>query len=345
MLRHGKHKHRAGQTSFKKIGLVSFSISVVIPNYNGKNLLEQNLPSLYIALHSSGITDFEIIIADDCSKDDSVSFLKEKYKDIIVIENRENRGFSGNTNTGIFRAIKQLVLILNSDVMLTPGYFNEQLSYFKDKDTFGVMGQIRALDSEHIQNTAKYPGYKFGKIKSTINYFSKSNNSLVTLFLCGANALIDREKLLLLGGFDELFNPYYSEDTDLGIRAWRAGYKVYYNHLSVCRHPNSATIKKEPSAKVTLIAARNKMYLHYKHLHGIEMYWYFSMLFIKTSAKIIARDKIAVNAFYSFWGNFKYYRNSKRLYVLSETGNPKMTIKQSVKSMRAQINAREISYF
>lgn len=324
---------------------MSFSISVVIPNYNGRNLLEQNLPSLYVALQSSGITDFEIIIPDDCSKDDSVSFLKEKYKDIIVIENRENRGFSGNTNTGIFRSSKQLVLILNSDVMLAPGYFNQQLSYFKHPDTFGVMGQIRAMDSEHIQNTAKFPEYKFGKIKSTVNYFSKSNNSLVTLFLCGANALIDREKLMLLGGFDELFNPYYSEDTDLGIRAWRAGYKVYYNHSSVCRHPNSATIKKEPSAKVSLIATRNKMYLHYKHLHGIEMYWYFSMLIFKTSAKIVARDKVAINAFYSFWGNFKNYRNSKRLYVMSEKGNPKMSIKQSVKKMKAHINESEISYF
>jgi GT2 family glycosyltransferase len=118
---------------------MKFSISVVIPNYNGKHLLESNIPFVYAALRSSGITDFEIIVSDDASHDDSVDFLKSNYPAIILIENKINKGFSGNMNVGIFRSTKDLVLLLNSDVVLTAGYFKNQLHYFKKSDTFGVM--------------------------------------------------------------------------------------------------------------------------------------------------------------------------------------------------------------
>ena len=53
-----------------------------------------------------------------------------------------------------------------------------------------------------------------------------------------------------LGGFDEIFNPYYAEDVDLGIRAWKVGYKCYYDDTALCRHPLSATIQKEQPKKV-----------------------------------------------------------------------------------------------
>jgi glycosyltransferase involved in cell wall biosynthesis len=68
-------------------------ISIVIPNYNGKDLLERNIPSVFNALITSDITDFEIIVAEDASKDNSVEFLKSNYPEIILIENKVNKGF------------------------------------------------------------------------------------------------------------------------------------------------------------------------------------------------------------------------------------------------------------
>lgn len=269
---------------------MSKSISVVIPNYNGKELLKRNISSVYNALLSSGISDFEIIISDDASKDDSVSFIKTNYPDIILVENQTNKGFAGNTNMGIFRAGKDLVLILNSDIFLTEGYFTNLLHYFDKPDTFGVMGRINAIDSDQIQDGAKYPGFFLSKIVTSQNYTCETKPQLYSFFLSGANALVDRKKLFEIGGFDELFNPYNSEDVNLGIKAWRLGYPCYYEHSAICKHPNSSTIKKEPSKKVKIISKRNKMYLHFIHLNDFELFYYFVILIGKTMFRAIALD-------------------------------------------------------
>lgn len=169
------------------------SISIVIPNYNGRELLERNLPFVYRALSTSGVTDYEIIIPDDASKDASVEFLRESYPAIQVITHSANKGFGGNSNSGIFKSDKELVLLLNSDVELTDGFFIPLMPYFDNQDTFGVMSRIIRIDSHAVQDGAKYPDYSFGHIGPNLNYRSESQSSLYTLFLSGANALMERK--------------------------------------------------------------------------------------------------------------------------------------------------------
>jgi glycosyltransferase involved in cell wall biosynthesis len=72
---------------------MKYSISVILPNYNGKHLLEAFLPHTYAAMGESGL-DYEIIVVDDCSTDNSVKFLNDKYPEIKVLNNTENSGFS-----------------------------------------------------------------------------------------------------------------------------------------------------------------------------------------------------------------------------------------------------------
>jgi GT2 family glycosyltransferase len=310
---------------------MKLSISVVIPNYNGKELLETNLPSVYNALQSSGISDFEIIIPDDASTDSSVNFIKKNYPDIISIENEINKGFAGNTNTGIKRSQKELVLILNSDVKLTEDYFSQLLKYFDKPDTFGVTGRIVGLDSDLIQDGAKYPKYFFSNIASTTNYICITRASLYSFFLTGANALIDRKKLIELGGFNELFNPYYGEDVDLGLRAWRLGYKCYYEHNAICRHTNSATIKKESPEKIKITSSRNKMYLHFIHLNNFEHTFYLIKLLIKTILKAIVLDLKYLKSFWMFINSMNKCLSSKRRFrELQQEKNVHLTIKDVV---------------
>jgi GT2 family glycosyltransferase len=307
------------------------SISVVIPNYNGKDLLETNLPSVHAALKFSGISDFEIIITDDASTDGSINFIKANYREIILVENNINKGFAGNTNTGIKRSQKDLVLILNSDVKLSDDYFSQLLKYFDKPDTFGVTGRIIGLTSDKIQDAAKYPKYSFGSIASTTNYICNTQSSLYSFFLTGANALIDRKKLMELGGFNELFNPYYGEDVELGLRAWKLGYKCYYEHNAICRHPNSATIKKEPPKKIKIISNRNKMYLHFIHLNGIELAFYLMKLFLKTILKVIVLDFKYLKSFWMFISSIKMCLGQKKRFLeLQKAKNVHFTIKDIV---------------
>lgn len=287
------------------------SISVIIPNYNGKDLLKRNLPYVFEALKTSNICDFEVIVSDDASTDDSIIFLKQNYsKHVIVLENSTNVGFSGNVNRGIFEAKKDLVFILNSDVQLTQGFFVPLLKYFGLPDTFGVMSRIVNFQNETIDQ-AKFPKVAWFKIDGTQNFYQSHLKWHYSFFLSGANALIDRKKILALGGFLEIFNPFYYEDVDLGIRAWRKGYKCYYEHHAFCYHDVSKTIQKKPPSDVQKIILRNKIYLHFLHLSNLGFSIFFIKLLFKALINLLSFKKTYFFALIQFKKNFQLLKKIK----------------------------------
>ncbi|MCK9223791.1 MAG: glycosyltransferase family 2 protein [Candidatus Muirbacterium halophilum] len=326
------------------------SISIIIPNYNGTDLLKKNLPFVYEALNTSNVKDFEIIISDDNSTDDSIFFIKENYKDIILLESKENLGFSGNINKGIRAASKELVFLLNSDVELTPNYFEPLLNYFDHKDTFGVMGKIVSIDNKKLQDYAKYPKIKYCKIKSTRNYRFENeseNESYYTFFLSGANALIDRKKLIELDCFNELFSPFYYEDVELSFKAWRLGYKCYFEKKSICKHPYSVTIQKTAKKKkIKFITRKNRIILHYLHLNGISLAFYFISLLIFSIFKLLVLDFMEINAIFIFLKNFKEIYNSKKnLSNLMKMKNSKFTLYDIKNFILNSLDNRNIEIF
>jgi GT2 family glycosyltransferase len=290
------------------------SISVVIPSFNGKKLLEENIPFLLSSLDSENI-DFELIICDDASTDDTINFLKTNYPEILILKNDENKGFSPTINLGILAATKDLVFILNNDVKMTDFYFKKQFKYFEKADTFGVMGKIIGTGGE-TQDTAKYPNYEGLKIKGSTNFEIKNapvDFWIPTFMLSGANALIDREKIQLMGGFDEIYAPFYWEDVDLSTRAWRLGWKCYYEANSVCIHPTSTTIGKLFKKKhVSIISDRNKFIFHSLHLDKNLLSTYKMKLFFKF-----------LGCFFIFRFSFlkSYIAYSKKKGFISESEN------------------------
>ena len=256
------------------------SMSVVLPNYNGKHLMQQYIPSIIEALNFSNV-EFEFIVIDDFSTDDSIEFIQNDYPEITLLKNTENQGFSITCNKGINKATKELVFLLNSDVKLTQNYFEEQWKYFSSENTFGVMGCIMNFDGEKIEDSARFPRYKLSKFKANTFYYSlKKEDEIMTTYLSGANALVNRKKLLRLKGFDDIFSPFYFEDFDLGLRAWKMGWKSYYEHSSICYHRVSAsTSGTNKSNSVKIIYNRNSFILQSIHLNGIRRIGWFIQLF------------------------------------------------------------------
>lgn len=257
-------------------------ISVIIPNYNGRLLLPEILPPLFEALENAQFP-YEIIISDDCSTDETVIYLQENFPAIILLQNKINLGFSPTINKGIFKAKYDFLLLLNSDVILMKDYFENLIPYFDNKDTFGVMGRIIGWDNDKIQDGGKYPSFHGIKIKTSGNYIpvqSKVGDRLFSMYLSGANAFVSREKMITLGGFNELFAPFYIEDVELSLRAWRLGWKCYYEHNAICKHKTSTTIKSKSSKIfVKKIYYRNKMFLHAIHLDKSKLLiWYVQLL-------------------------------------------------------------------
>ena len=247
------------------------SVSVIIPNYNGKHLLELYVPSVIAALRFSEIV-YEIIIVDDQSKDDSADFIRNTYPEIKLLVNDENRGFSYTCNQGIAIAGMDLTFLLNSDVRLTPDYFESQWKYFEDSETFGVMGRIMNKEGTRIEDAARILFYKGCRIKANRFYYSSNpEDKLYTAYLSGANALVDTHKLKELGGFDEIYSPFTSEDSDLCTRAWMLGWKCYYEHQSICYHQVSGSIRTQVKSDfMKKVYFRNRFIFHDLYLTGFR---------------------------------------------------------------------------
>ncbi|MEQ8426162.1 MAG: glycosyltransferase, partial [Cyclobacteriaceae bacterium] len=260
---------------------------------------------------------FEIIVVDDCSTDDSVGYLQKNFPEIQILSNEINKGFSCTINKGIFKAKYDLVLLLNSDIILTKGYFDHQFKYFTQKDTFGVMGRVVGWNDEKIQDAARLPEFHGLKIKTSGNYLIKpmKNESLYTLYLSGANALVNRKKLIELGGFDEIFSPFYIEDCDLSFRAWRLGWKCYYEHQAICRHQTSSSVKVKSNKKyVDVIYNRNKLFLHAIHLKSHLLPFWFVQVTVEALLRILVFRGAFVKSIYLFLKHRKDWVKSRKRY-------------------------------
>ncbi|WP_443936974.1 glycosyltransferase family 2 protein [Pedobacter sp. MW01-1-1] len=290
------------------------SVSIIIPNYNGKNLLEKYLPSVFEAAEKAN-TLFEVIIVDDGSKDDSIKFIKTNYSKVKLLINDQNRGFSYTCNHGIRESQYELILLLNSDVKLTPNYFEHQWKYFERADTFGVMSKIMSFDQSKIEDAARLLGYSGCRITANKFYYSENSvdEEVYTAYLSGANALVDAKKLKELGGFDEIYSPFSYEDFDLSIRAWQVGWKCYYEHQATCYHHISGSTKTQIKATfIKKIYYRNRYIFQHIHLHGIRrVLWPLQRFFTELLPKLIVGK---------FWvmESFEAYKMQKEAILASE---------------------------
>lgn len=323
-------------------------ISVVIPNYNGRKLLQETLPTVIKAAEDTQLP-FEIIIADDCSKDDSVFFIREFYPSVKLVLGERNRGFSPTINSGIFAAQYSHVLLLNNDVKLSPGYFNSLLRYFQKTDTFGVTGKIVGWDDDEVQDGGKIPSFHGLKIKTSGNYLpvrKEKDQWCYSMYLSGASAFIDRAKLMQLGGFDELFAPFYVEDFELCLRAWRMGWKCYYDDFAVCRHKLSVSIKSSHRKKsIKVVYDRNKMFLHAIHLNSFKRFQWFVQLALEGIAYLILLRVTWLKSLRSFVVNYDRVIDSRKRLQKVAAGKNLLTVKQVVTLVRASIEKIETTRF
>ncbi|MFM7710574.1 MAG: glycosyltransferase family 2 protein [Ferruginibacter sp.] len=324
-------------------------ISVVIPNYNGVNLLPDVLPCLYAALKQTGLP-YEVIISDDASTDESVHYIESYHPSVVLLKNKTNRGFGPTINEGIRIARYDWVLLLNSDVKLEPDYFTYVLPHFDDPDCFGVMGRIIGWDNEKIQDGGKYPLSHGVKIKTSENYIPLDPDKagvLFSFYLSGANALLDRDKIRALNGFDDCFAPFYVEDVDLSLRAWRVGWTCHYEHRAVCRHQTSATIRSNNQKnKVRRIYYRNKCLLHFLHLTGWRKSVWYIQLLGEALIKLLTGQWYYLSAISDFMQHKQACRNSiENLRQLAEKTGHLYSYPEVVQRIKQHLSGKAINRF
>src|SRR5579864_3629366 len=242
--------------------------SVVIPNWNGRDLLEKYLPSVVTAL--AGNRGNEIIVVDNGSTDGSADFVRQQFPEVKLVALERNLGFGGGSNAGVRAAINDIVVLLNSDMRVEPGFLAPLLSGFSDDRVFAVSCQILFTDpAKRREETGLTQGWWE---EGGLRVRHRIDDQIGDLYPCfyggGGSCAFDRRKFLELGGFDPLLEPFYLEDTDLGYQAWKRGWKVLYQPRSVVYHEHRGTIgKRFTEARIQAVLEKNSILFTWKNIH------------------------------------------------------------------------------
>lgn len=242
--------------------------SIVIPNWNGRDLLEKYLPSVIASIEDH--PGSEIIVVDNGSEDGSTDFLRDRFPQVRVLELSRNLGFGGGSNAGFRAAANDIVVLLNSDMRVDRNFLAPLLTGFGDEKTFAVSCQIFFSDPNKLREETGLTEGWWQQGRLAVRH--RIDRTLSELFPCfyggGGSCAFDRKKFLELGGFDHLLAPFYLEDTDLGYLAWKRGWKVLYQPASVVYHEHRGTIGKRFSeAYIQSILKKNYVLFAWKNIH------------------------------------------------------------------------------
>ena len=239
-------------------------ISVVIPNYNGQDLLNKNLPKVI-----KTCPNCEIIVVDDASTDDSVDFLQKNFKRIKLIQLAKNKGFAHAVNEGVRKANGDLVLLLNSDVSPRANFLPPALSHFKNESDGWRIFAVGLADHSHENGKVIVRG-RGGAIfdRGFVKHFALTSGSGETLWVSGGSGIFDKRKFLELGGFDTAFEPFYWEDIDLSFRAWQRGYRCLFEPRSKVDHYHDEGIIKKSKSEffIKTVSYKNQFLFVWKNI-------------------------------------------------------------------------------
>jgi len=238
-------------------------VAVVILNWNGRALLEQYLPK--VIQYS---TEAEIIIADNASSDDSISFLQAQYLGLRIIQNPTNAGFAEGYNMALRQVEADYYILLNSDVEVTEGWIAPMLELAVQHPDLGAC-QPKDLDYS-LRHSFEYAGasggfidkygYPFcrGRLFATLEEDKGQYEDAREIFWAtGAAMFVKASAFWEAGGFD---GDYFAhmEEIDLCWKLNRAGYTIYVEPKSVIYHLGGGTLNKT-SPRKTYLNFRNNL--------------------------------------------------------------------------------------
>ncbi len=218
----------------------AFRISIVIVNWNGA----AHLPTCLNALRAQTFRDFEVIVADNASRDDSLQLLARDYPEVKVVVLPVNRGFTGGNNAGIRAAQGEFIVLLNNDTEADPHWLEEVVAAFEHHPEAGsVASKMKLFDRRDTFHTAG-DFYRLDGVPGNRGVWELDRGQYdreeYVFSACGGSAAYRKAMLDQIGLLDEDF--FYScEDIDLAWRAQLAGWKCIYAPKAVVYHQLGAT--------------------------------------------------------------------------------------------------------
>lgn len=302
-------------------------VAVVILNWNGKKLLEQFLPS--IVQFSSEIAD--IYVADNASSDDSISFVKEQFPSVQIVENATNGGYAKGYNDALASIEADIYCLINSDVEVTKDWLVPVLDLFKKEPNTAII-QPKLLDYKD-KSKFEYAGAGGGFVDlygypycrgRVFNYLETDNgqfDDVAEIFWAsGACFFIRSEVYDQQGGFDEDYFAH-QEEVDLCWRTQNEGFDIKYVGSSTVYHVGGATLQ-ESNPRKTFLNFRNSLL---NVIKNVPKKWFLFVVFSRLILDGVAGIKFAlelrpvhtlaiIKAHFSLYANFyKFLKKRKQL--------------------------------
>jgi GT2 family glycosyltransferase len=240
-------------------------LDIIILNYNGKDILPVCLPSVVAAAKNSPVQT-QVIILDNKSTDNSLDYVKKTFPEVKIEISKENRVLF-SYNDFVKKLDSDIVILLNSDVKVEPDFIPPLLTHFSDPDVFAAAPKQYSLSGKTHEGGKNKLEFTFGQLKAGPLYHESPVMEIPGSTFYEANSAYDRHKFIELGGFDDIYAPFLWEDTDIGYRAWKSGYKFVYEPKSVIYHHESFTFDQEKGKirKRRIMTRRNSFIFTWKN--------------------------------------------------------------------------------
>lgn len=242
------------------------NISIIIPSWNTAEITLKCVQSINKYINSP-----EIIVVDNGSNDNSVKLLS-KEKNVKVIENKSNLGFSKANNIGLKHASNEFVLFMNSDIELIDDSINSLLNYFTDKENIGIIGP-KFLNPDLTPQASVFPKqsainafkeFYLNKKNSYSKYIPKGDNPIKVWAISGGFILTRKSFFKSIGAWNEKYF-FYFEDMDLCRKVNKTGKDVIY-------YPKCKIIHRHGASGVKLADSQNqwrRLIPGSKQFHGL----------------------------------------------------------------------------
>ena len=210
--------------------------SIVIPVFNHAGLTERCLRAL-------GVGEFEVIVVDDGSTDDTTRLLQPFGTRVKVLRHSSNQGFSVSCNDGVAQASGEYVVFLNNDTQPQPGWLEALVTYADSHPRAAIVGSKLLYPDNTVQHAGvvicqdRYPRHIYTGFPAEHPAVTKSRQFQIVTAAC---MLVRRKLFIETNGFDTVFRNGF-EDVDLCLRLRQAGHEVHYCANSVVQHLESVS--------------------------------------------------------------------------------------------------------
>lgn len=239
------------------------AVDIIVCSRNNKDITSQCIDSL-LAL---SYPNYKIILIDDYSTDDSISFLEKKYLNINIIKNKKNLGTTKTRNIGINSSEGKYIVTMDNDAILTPNWLDKMVELMESDESIGqAVGKILFFDDH--QKIAAAGGSMYYRGKGYDIGFGELDNGQYNqirqvLYACTASSIIRRKALDHVGGFCDVYFHGY-DDTDFSLLLNIASYKVMYYPQNISYHMVSKTVNQTIGKKRAYYAIRNRLLIMFR---------------------------------------------------------------------------------